>query len=382
MNLLFMNILYDNQIFATQVYGGVSRLFYELITHLSEKEGANIYLFHGFYINRFPLADVKKKLAFYFGREVPRLPYTAKFIRLFNTLLFDLFKPRKNIDIFHPTDFSPVVRRWEKTPLVLTVCDMIPELYPHFFKDIKTRLKNKRESIQRADRIITISHATKTDLLKFHEVDEKKVQVVYPGVSLPLQFNGKNELPFAGKPYILYVGTRKQGYKNFKNLLSAYGANHRINSLCRLVCFGGSPFTADELDLASRLGCKGSLIWVTGDDSLLARVYAGARVFVYPSLYEGFGLPPLEAMAYGCPVAASGISSIPEVLGDAALYFDPTEPGAISSTVEKVLFQGDTAEELVKKGSRRVEKYTWSKMAEETRRVYRDVLEVKEEVEA
>ena len=135
-----VNILYDNQIFATQAYGGVSRLFYELITHLSEKEEANIYLFQGFHINRFPLADVKKELAFYFGRKVPRPPYTAKFIRLFNTLLFDLFKPRKNIDIFHPTDFSPVVPKWKKSPLVLTVCDMIPELYPHFFKDIKTQL--------------------------------------------------------------------------------------------------------------------------------------------------------------------------------------------------------------------------------------------------
>jgi glycosyltransferase involved in cell wall biosynthesis len=251
---------------------------------------------------------------------------------------------------------------------------MIPELYPHFFKDIKTRLKNKRESIRRADRIIVISHSTKTDLLKFHDVDEKKIQVIYPGVSPPLRFHGENELPFGKKPYILYVGTRKQGYKNFKNLLSAYGANDRIRSLCRLVCFGGPPFTADELDLASRLGCKDSLIRVTGDDSLLARVYAGARVFVYPSLYEGFGMPPLEAMTYRCPVAAAGASAIPEVLGDAALYFDPTEPGAIASTVEKLLFEGDTAEALVKKGSHRVEKYTWSKMAEETLQLYSEVI--------
>lgn len=368
-----MNILYDNQIFTTQVYGGVSRLFYELITHLSEKEEANIHLFQGLHINRFPLAEVKKELAFYFGRKVPRPPYTAKFIRLFNALLFDLFKPSKHIDIFHPTDFSPVVPKWKKTPVVLTVCDMIPELYPHFFKDIKTRLKNKRESIQRADHIITISHATKTDLKKFHNVDEKKITVVYPGVSPPLQVHDKKELPFGKKPYILYVGTRKQGYKNFRNLLSAYASNKRINSLCYLVCFGGPPFTADESALAARLGIKDSIIHLSGDDSLLARVYTGARVFVYPSLYEGFGLPPLEAMAYRRPVAAAGTSSIPEVLGDAALYFDPTGPGAISSTVEKLLFESDTAEMLVKKGSRQVEKYSWSKMAEETFQVYKGV---------
>ena len=373
MNILPMNILYDNQIFATQVFGGVSRLFYELIARLSEKEGANIYLFHGFYINRYPLADVKKKLDYYFGRKVPRPPYTAKFIRLFNTLLFDLFKPRKDIDIFHPTDFSPAVRQWKKSPLVLTVYDMIPELYPHFFKDIKTRLKNRRESIRRADRIIAISQSTKTDLLKFHDVDEAKVKVVYPGVSAPLQFQENKELPFGEKPYILYVGTRKQGYKNFKNLLSAYGANDRLRSLCSLVCFGGPTFTTDELDLASRLGCKDSIFHLSGDDSLLARVYAGARVFVYPSLYEGFGLPPLEAMTYRCPVAAADTSSIPEVLGDAALYFDPTDPGAISSTMEKLLSRGDFAEALVKKGSRRVEKYTWSKMAEETWRLYSEL---------
>lgn len=368
-----MNILYDNQIFAAQAYGGVSRLFYELITHLTGKEEANIYLFHGFHINRFPLADMKKKLAFYLGLKVPRPPYSVKFVRLFNTLLFDLFKPVKNIDIFHPTDFSPVVRRWKQTPLVLTVCDMIPELYPHFFKDIKTRLKNKSESIKRADHIITISHSTKTDLIKFYNVDEEKITVVYPGVSSPLQVHEKRELPFGKEPYILYVGTRKQAYKNFKNLLSVYASNKSINSHCHLVCFGGPPFTGDELGLASRLGCRNSIFHLSGDDSLLAEVYTGARVFVYPSLYEGFGFPPLEAMAYGCPVAAADTASIPEVLGDAALYFDPTDPGAISSVIEKLLFENDTVEELVKRGFHRIERYSWSKMAEETFQVYKDV---------
>lgn len=370
-----MNILFDNQIFVQQAYGGVSRLFYELIKNLCEKEGANIFLFHGFYINRFPVEDLKKKMEFYFGKRISRPLYTAKFIRVFNTILFDLFKPRKKIDIFHPTEFSPPVYRWKKSPVVLTVYDMIPELFPRFFKNIKTRIKIRKKCIERADKIIAISNSTKKDLIKLYNVDKKKITVIYPGVSSPIEEREGKNLFSHKKPFILYVGNRKHSYKNFRNLLTAYTSNKKVNKEFNLVCFGATPFTGEEKEFFSGTGNRDNIFHVTGNDYLLARFYTNAGVFVYPSLYEGFGLPPLEAMVYGCPVIAGNTSSIPEVLGDAALYFEPFDPSSISFALEKVLFDTGTAQELVKKGSKQVKKYSWSRMAEETYRVYKGVIE-------
>lgn len=370
-----INVLYDNQIFATQKYGGVSRIFYELIKNLAEKGYANIFLFHGFYINHFPLGDFKKEMTFYFGKRICPLPYTAKFIRVFNTILFNLFKPHKKIDIFHPTDYSPVVHRWKKSPLVLTVYDMIYELFPHFFKglDIKNRIEIKEKCIWRADRIITISNSTKNDLLTFYNVDEKKITVIYPGAPSFIQLI-ENKNRFANqRPYILYVGTRKRGHKNFKNLLLAFASNKKINREFDLICFGGGAFTQEEKHLISQTGCQDHVFQVSGDDDMLGQLYMKARAFVYPSLYEGFGLPPLEAMVYKCPIIASRTSSLPEVLGDAALFFDPSSPESIASAMEKVLFDNGMVQHLIKKGSSQVKKYSWTKMAEETYQLYKEI---------
>jgi glycosyltransferase involved in cell wall biosynthesis len=372
-----MNILFDNQIFVQQAYGGVSRLFYELIKNLCEKEGANIFFFHGFYINRFPVEDFKKKMKFYFGKRISQPPYTAKFIRVFNTILFNLFKPRRKIDIFHPTDYSPVALRWKKSPLVLTVYDMIYELFPHFFKDIKVRTKVKQKCIEQADRIITISNTTKNDLLKFYNVDEKKVTVIYPGAPSFIQLIENKNRFTNKKPYILYVGTRKRGYKNFKNLLLAFASNKKINREFDLICFGGGAFTQEEKRLISQTGCLDHVFQVSGDDGMLGQLYMKASAFVYPSLYEGFGLPLLEAMVYKCPIVASRTSSLPEVLGDAALFFDPSSPESITSAMEKVVFDNGMVQHLIKKGSSQVKKYSWTKMAEETYQLYNEIGEMK-----
>lgn len=376
-----MNILYDNQIFVQQKYGGISRLFYELIKHLSQREGVNVILFQGFHVNHFPLADLRDRMAFYFGKRIRPLPYTAKILRIFNTVLFDLFKPHKKIDIFHPTDYSPVVSRWKKSPLVVTVYDMIFELYPHFFKDmdIKSRIQRKKKCIERASRIITISNSTKNDLLSFYNGDEKKVRVIYPGAPPP----GDDEIPgrqrqnniTAGKkPFILYVGMRKRGYKNFKNLLTAFASNKKINREFDLLCFGGGSFTPGEMSLISQVGVRDHVFQESGNDEKLHQLYKNARVFVYPSLYEGFGLPPLEAMVYGCPVIAGHVAALPEVLGEAAVYFDPHEPGSIADALENVLFSDSKAQELVKKGFIKARQYSWSKMAGETYQLYSEVV--------
>jgi glycosyltransferase involved in cell wall biosynthesis len=257
--------------------------------------------------------------------------------------------------------------------VVLTVYDMIPELFPDNFRDIKRRLKNKKRNIERADKIITISRNTKKYLVEHYNVPGEKIRVIYPGAPAS---SGKNErIPTFQhpKPFILYVGTRKQGYKNFSNFFFAYSRSEKITKNFDLVCFGGPPFNKRELQLMAVPGRSVKVFHVSGDDRLLAALYRSAAAFVYPSLYEGFGLPCLEAMTYRCPVLTSHVSAIPEVLGDAAAYFDPENPESISSVLEKVLFEKKQANLLVQKGSSQVKKYSWSKMAEETYQVYKEL---------
>jgi glycosyltransferase involved in cell wall biosynthesis len=334
-----------------------------------------LYLFHGYYINDFPLEDLKDRMAFYFGKRAIIFPHVTVLLKPFNHIIFHTFLSGKPIDLYHPTNYSSAAYNWRKSPVVLTINDMIPELFPGNFRDIRSRLKSKKKCIERADQIITISHLTKQDLLNYYQVEKDKIRVVYPGAPSAIQKNDR-ELPRFKhrKPFILYVGTRKQGYKNFKNLLLAYSISKKVNKEFDLICFGGSPFKKKEKQLMSQFGCLDNVFQITGSDLLLAKLYASTSAFIYPSLYEGFGLPPLEAMAYGCPVIASAVGATPEVLGEAAEYFDPAEPGAIASSIESVLFNDSISSKLVKKGTLQVEKYSWAEMTEETYRVYKELI--------
>ncbi|MGD2090132.1 MAG: glycosyltransferase family 1 protein [Candidatus Aminicenantes bacterium] len=369
-----MNILYDHQVFATQRYGGVSRIFYELINRMVEKKDVQLYLFHGYYINDFPLGDLKGRVSFYFGKRAVNFPYIPVLLKPFNHMIFHTFLSGKPIDLYHPTNYSTTVYNWRKSPLVLTVNDMIPELFPGNFRDIRWRLKSKKKCIERADQIITISHLTRQDLLNYYQVKKEKIKVIYPGAPQAILQNDRDQPRFQhGKPFILYVGTRKQGYKNFKNLLLAYGTSKRINQEFDLICFGSHPFNKSEKQLMAQLGCLDSVLQITGSDRLLAGLYTTTSAFIYPSLYEGFGLPPLEAMAYGCPVIAGAVGAIPEVLGEAAEYFDPGEPESIAAAMESILYNPHRKQEIVKKGKQQVKKYAWKKMADETYRVYKEL---------
>lgn len=368
-----LDILYDHQVFAFQQFGGVSRIFFELIKNLSLHPHVRISLFHGFYINRFPLAELKNQLAYYFGHPIPPFPCTKKLTRMTNDLFFRLFNPGKKVQLFHPTYYSPTVYRWKKTPLVLSVFDMIPELYPDCFPRTIKQLPIKKKCIKRADHIIAISHTTRNDLLRFYQINPENVSVVYLGTPQPDDSQNTEVSPYPC-PYILYIGARKEQYKNFKNLLHAFALVKPLAKPFHLVCFGGGGFTADEIALISRLDLAGQVVQCPGDDLMLSRFYRHASLSVYPSLYEGFGLPPLEAMAYHCPVAVADTPCLKEILGDAAVYFDPLDPASISRSIESLLFNHDLVRILIEKGESQVNKYSWSKMANKIYQVYQELL--------
>jgi glycosyltransferase involved in cell wall biosynthesis len=251
---------------------------------------------------------------------------------------------------------------------------MIHEIYPDQFRDIGAVIKAKKRAISLADIIIAISENTKKDLIKIYDVPENKIKVVYLANSLQSpspQINDelKNKLELKN-PYIFYVGDREK-YKNFKVLFDSYIRN--FSEDFDLVCFGGTRFKNDELEKINRR-IKKSIIQLNGSDELLASLYKHAFCFVYPSFYEGFGIPPLEAMSMGCPVIATNASSIPEVVGDAAILFDPHSNDELISAI-KLIYDKSKRNELIKFGFEQEKKFSWDKMTKETLDIYKSISE-------
>jgi glycosyltransferase involved in cell wall biosynthesis len=287
--------------------------------------------------------------------------YKAINCMLFNTALYSRSKP----DLYHQTYYSNVAPAYAGHRVV-TVLDMIHERFPEHFSPHDKTSRIKREAVARAEGVVCISHSTKRDLMDLFQVPEHKIKVIYLGNSLT---QAATDSPPLDAPYILYVGLREH-YKNFESLARAYASSAALCREFKLVCFGGGPFNAAEKTELTLLGISGNVLHITGDDGLLASLYAHASVFVYPSLYEGFGIPPLEAMHYGCPVLASNASSIPEVIGDAGLYFDPTDPDDLQQKLEEMLGNASLQNKLRQSGHAQEQKFSWDICALETARYY------------
>jgi glycosyltransferase involved in cell wall biosynthesis len=364
-----MRILYDHQIFSTQEYGGISRYYYELARRISECEECDVSIYAPLYVNRYIRNDDKYRII---GFPIPKIPKTGKALIHFNAFLCGMFPQKYLPDIVHETYYAKNSSAPANAKTILTVYDMIHER----FKDIlpsrdKTSL-NKESAINRADHIICISENTKNDLIDMFNVRPDKITVIYLGYTLGKK-SSQGELK-TSKPYILYVGDRLY-YKNFIRLLQAYSHSPQLQNNFDLVCFGGGSFTNNEINQIKDLNIKmESLIHLSGGDNILSALYSNAAVFVFPSLYEGFGIPPLEAMSFNCPVVCSNKSSIPEVAGDAAEYFDPYNIEEMMFSIESVVFSNEKRNILIEKGSKRIKLFSWEKCAQQTLETYSSLL--------
>jgi glycosyltransferase involved in cell wall biosynthesis len=249
---------------------------------------------------------------------------------------------------------------------------MIHERFPNSFSRNDVTRRAKSAALQRADHIICISENTRRDLIETTGIPIEKTSVVHLGYSLTAM--SRSALPpIPEVPYLLYVGAR-DGYKNFEGLLAAYARSDLRNAFS-LVCFGGGNATPRESSLIQSLGINpANIIFLHGSDSALSSLYASASAFVYPSLYEGFGIPPLEAMSFGCPVVCSNTSSMPEVVGDAAELFDPNDLDSMCTALEQVLLSTHRSQQLVALGHERIKLFSWEKCARETLDTYKRVL--------
>jgi glycosyltransferase involved in cell wall biosynthesis len=250
---------------------------------------------------------------------------------------------------------------------------MIHERFPEYFPGWDRTAITKQRAVERADHVICISENTRRDLLEICDIRPERVSVVHLGFNSP-QTQSIPAGSLIDGPYLLHVGIRS-GYKNFQRLLVAYAGNPALHERYRLVCFGGRKFSHAEEHQRKALGlAEDRLVWLGGSDSVLMQLYRHAAAFVYPSLYEGFGIPPLEAMAHDCPVVCSNSGSIPEVVGDAGEFFDPCDTAAIAQAIGNVAGSQARADELRTLGRQRITRFTWEQCASGTHAVYSALL--------
>jgi glycosyltransferase involved in cell wall biosynthesis len=283
--------------------------------------------------------------------------------------------------LFHATEHL-LMPLWD-VPTVLTIHDLIPQLLPEHHKPLNRWYLNWTMPLycRRADHIIAVSEATRRDLLATYHLPPDKVTVIHEAASP--RFHPQPEsvqervrkaygLP---KDYLLYVGTIEPR-KNLERLLEAWTPLRLTGECPPLVVVGRRGWLSDSFYAAVDESPVREDIVLTGyvQDADLPVIYSAATAFVWPSLYEGFGLPPLEAMACGTPVVCADASSMPEVVGDAALLFDPEDEHAMMSAIRRIVEDGNLRDELGKRGLIQSAKFSWSRAAEETLIVYEQLL--------
>ena len=367
---IFMKIFYDYKIFYKQYWGGPSRYFLSLAKNINELKN-EVHVYSPIYVNKY-LEIFKKKYpnsvkGSYLKKKIK---YSSKLINLYNRFKSSSDLNNNKFDIYHSTYYGDALHNSKKIPLIITVHDLIHEIFTGK-KNMKD-LDIKEKILNQADHIICVSKNTQNDLIKFYNVDEKKTSVIYHGAANIFvdDLIKEQEVNKIFNPYFLYVGSR-HGYKNCGNFLKAYMDSESLKKNFKIVFFGGGNFTYNEKNYFKDLKINNNNIFhVEGDDNVLKNLYLNAEALVYPSLYEGFGMTPIEAMYYGCPVISSETSSLKEIQGDASLKFKPENINEIKECLDKITSSSDLKKKLINSGYNQVKKYSWEKCASETIKVY------------
>jgi len=352
---------------------GVGRYLFNLLKQYAELDKSNeyiLYLKEGQLDPAFPGFNSKTI-------SIPSLNLGWLNLKLPFAIAFEIAKDR--LDLFHsPISGLPFL---QFCPMVVTIFDLTYEIHPEWFslRSIISSQIYSRWAAKTAKRIIVSSECTKKDIIKYYKVDEKNIEIIYiaPEESYK-QITDKSRLNSVkskygiSKNFLLHVGaihTRR----NIERLLKVFSRLRGEGFDLQLVLIG-SLMVLKTIDLnhyIRELGLEGEVIHIdyVPDEDLVC-LYNAAKLFVYPSLYEGFGLPLVEAMACGTPVVASNASCIPEVVGDAGILFDPYNEEEILDSIKIVLNDKSTWEALSIKGLRRAKQFSWSSAAKQTIELY------------
>jgi glycosyltransferase involved in cell wall biosynthesis len=363
-----MKILYDHQMFSIQRYGGISRYFANLYHFLNKQEDVEVKL-GVLHTRNYYIQNEKRPLPNALGKWLLKKDNKLyKWNKRYSRRLVKL----GDFDIFHPTYYHPYFLPHIKKPFVITVHDMIYELFPEFFPGDDIYIPNKRKIIERADHIIAISESTKRDIQQLLQIKEDKITVVYHGYYEDAPGEAVNYTPPFDK-YILFVGDR-YAYKNFNRFIKAVAPILHSDSTINLICTGGGKLLGPETELLYRNRLENRAMQVSATDKELKVLYKKALVFVFPSLYEGFGFPILEAFNSKCPAVTSNTSCFKEVGGDAVIYFDPYDIDQMRTAISTVINNNLLADDLREKGADRLKLFTIEKCVEQTKEVYRKML--------
>lgn len=369
-----MKVLYDHQSFSGAKYGGVARYFYDLMYNLKYEQGIDIELALQFSNNDYlKNGDIKNVIPFSFFLGYAKTNMLFSHINRLNSAVQIA---RQNYDVFHPTYFKdyflPFLR---KKPFVITHHDVIPEKFSTQYAGLDGfDINQKKKILDKASKIIAVSENTKQDILDIFKIAPEKVEVIYHSTHFTTFQPNPTIKISTPKRYLLYVGSR-YNYKNFHVYIEAIAPILKKQDDLYLICAGNGKFTQSEQELFLRLKVEKQILHheISSDD-VLYQLYSNAIAFVYPSLYEGFGIPVIEAFACSCPVILSDRSCFPEVGQDAALYFNPDDKENIAFQIEKVIENADLRMELIQKGRKRLQDFSPTITAQKTLEVYKSVL--------
>lgn len=359
-----INVVYDRDIYLVQPQGGIARYFTCLKRQLS------------LLAPDLTIRDNHSNLVRSSSKMRNALNLALNFTHTYTDTLFS-----RTPCIYHPTSIRNLAASMYQANLIITVHDFVHELHPEYFENsyqprISWYITAKRRLILSAKKIIAVSQSTKSDLLRIYPfVPEDKVHVVHHGcdhlcTSYPdISSSCSTQLDNSTRRLFLFIGTRHH-YKGFKTLVLGLSGLKMSKDDWELICIG-SPLTDDEKQYIASFGLQGNIKSDNASDSELARYYSIATCVVYPSFYEGFGFPILEALSHRCPIICSDIPSSREVGADLATYFPPGDHHALSFKLDHC---DDLKPLLLNKESeilRHLSYFTWSRVAKQTSHIYR-----------
>jgi glycosyltransferase involved in cell wall biosynthesis len=368
-----MKVLFDHQTFTLQEYGGISRYFFELynrfnqIDHLSETP---LIFSNNAYLNANNSEKVK---SFFPGKKFKGKLRLQETINRYNSIS----KLKEgDFDVFHPTYYNPYfLKHLKGKPFVLTFHDMIHEKFKNQYPELnedKHIFHYKKQLLNAANKIIAVSETTKKDIIEIFGVSEEIIEVIYHGCSIDEVKQLKNSDAVIVGKYLLFVGNRSL-YKNFDFYLESVSDVLKKEKV-KMVCAGGGKFSVKEIEHIKKLGLKDLVQFYAINVELLHNLYTHSTAFVFPSLYEGFGIPVLEAFSCKTPCLLSRGGSLEEVGGNAALYFNANDAEEIRDKLKLLLSDINLANNLIAKGTERLKEFTWDRTFHKTLEVYKSVI--------
>ena len=361
-----MKIFFDYKIFFQQKYGGVSKYFIKLFENLSQFDQNIVRIISPIYKNKYLRSISNKNFVkfLYLKKDYRYTEYLGSFLNeSFTKSYLYFYKP----DILHLTYYSNKFCYKKKFPIVITVYDLI---YEKFYKEYNYDRNLKRHFLEIADHIICISNNTKKDLQYFYDIEDSKISVIHLGIDRP-QFSYLKKIKIKN-PYILYVGDRRR-YKNFFKFILAFSLSKFLKNNFNIVCFGGGDFTKEEINFFEKNGINlNNILQFNGSDDYLNEFYKNSSLFVFPSIYEWFGLPIIEALNMNCAVACSNTNIFKEVGRDLVNYFDPLDEISIKKVMENTILNIKNEKIKINENSKRLlALFSWEKCAKETSYVYK-----------